>query len=66
MTNVTQDGLAYSNGLREGMLIRKVGQTDVKTTADFEAAVKQQKLEDGILLLVRTPQGNRYVVIEKK
>jgi len=66
VTNVTPDGLAFSNGLREGMLIRKVGQSDVKSTADFEAAVKKEKLEDGVLFLVRTSQGNRYVVIEKK
>jgi serine protease Do len=66
VTNVDPDGIAHANGLREGMLIRKVGQTDVKTPAEFDAAVKKEKLEDGILLLVRTAQGNRYVVIEKK
>jgi serine protease Do len=66
ITNVDPDGLAASVGLKEGMLIRKVGQTDVKSAAEFEAAMKTQKVEEGVLLLVRTPQGNRYVVIEKK
>ena len=66
LTQVDADGAAYEAGLREGMLVRKVGQKEVTTVAEFRDAMAEQSLKDGVLLLVRTPQGNRYVVIERK
>ena len=66
ITNVAPDGLASEAGLREGMLIRKVGHQDVASPDEFQAAVKKQPVEEGVLLLVRTPNGNRYVVLKNK
>jgi serine protease Do len=66
VTQVDEDGPAYTAGLREGMLIRKVGREDVASVADFRKLVEQHPLKDGLLLLVRTQAGNRYVVIEGK
>jgi serine protease Do len=66
ITQVDPDGPAYEAGLREGMLIRKVGREDVTSIADFRRLVGEQSLKDGVLLLVRTPAGNRYVVLQPK
>lgn len=66
ITNVDPEGLAHEAGLREGMLIRKVGQQDVTTPEEFQAAVAKQPVKDGVLLLVRTPNGNRYVVLKNE
>jgi serine protease Do len=56
---------AAEQGLREGMLVMKVGKKPVKTVAEFEAAVKGETPKDGVLLLVRTKGGNRFVVLRQ-
>jgi len=66
ITNVDPDGLAHEAGLREGMLIRKVGHQDVATPEEFAAAVAKQPVDEGVLLLVRTAGGNRYVVLKNE
>jgi len=64
ITHVDPAGPAHEAGLREGMLIRKVGREEVKSVADFRKAVEGQSVKEGLLLLVRTQAGNRYVVIQ--
>jgi serine protease Do len=61
---VDQDSSAWEKGLRPGMLIRKVGKTAVHNTKDFEAAIKNESLKNGILLQVRTERGSHFVVLE--
>jgi serine protease Do len=65
IAEVDPSGAAYAAGLRTGMLVLKVGKQEVASAADFDAAVKKQSLEDGILLLVRTKAGNRFVVLQQ-
>ena len=65
VSKVDPEGPAADQGLREGMLIMKVGKKTVKSVADFEAAVKDESLQDGVLLLVRTRGGNRFVVLQQ-
>jgi len=65
ISKIDPEGLAAEQGLREVMLITKVGKKDVKTTSDFEEAVKHESLKEGVLLQVRTRQGNRFVVIQQ-
>jgi serine protease Do len=65
ITNVDPNGLADEAGLREGMLITRVGKQPVKTVADFQKFVKTEDLKSGIMLLVRTPSGNRFVVLQQ-
>jgi len=65
VTQVDDDGLAADAGIREGMLIMKVGKKRVETVADFKKAVDDESVERGVLLLVRTDQGNRFVVLQK-
>ncbi len=64
VAEVVSDGVAAEKGLRPGMLIRKVGKTNVANLKEFESAVKGESLKDGVLLSVRTTAGNRFVVLQ--
>ncbi len=64
VTAVQPDGIAASSGVRKGMIILLVGQKPVHSLADFKEALKDQSLENGILLLVRTQSGNRYLLVK--
>lgn len=66
ITQVDPNGAAFAAGLREGMLIRKVGREDVTNVAEFRKRLEEQNLDEGLLLMVRTQAGNRYVVIGGK
>ena len=46
------------------MLILKVGGQRITNVAEFEKAMKQESLKDGILLQVRTQRGNRFLVLK--
>ena len=63
---VDPDSIAAQRGLRPGMLIHKVGKSAVKNTHDFEAALKNESIKDGVLLNVRTPNGNRFIVLQQE
>jgi len=65
ITKVDQDKPAYEEGLREGMVVLKVGKKAVKNTADFKAALTGESLKDGIMLQLQTPGGKRYVVLKE-
>jgi len=54
VTQVDPDGPAYAAGLREGMLIRKVGRDDVTDAEQFRNLMADHPVKDGVLLLVRT------------
>ncbi|MBL9089714.1 MAG: Do family serine endopeptidase [Planctomycetaceae bacterium] len=67
ISNVAPDSPAQAAGLSEGMLIRKVGKTEVRSAAEFGKAVAEQPKDEGVLLLVRIPEGgNRFVVVERQ
>ncbi len=60
---VEPDSPAAEQGLREGMLVMKVGSKWVKNVDEFKEAVKAESLKDGVMLLVRTQRGNHMVVL---
>jgi serine protease Do len=62
---VDENGLAADAGIGPGMLIMKVGRTPVDSLATFSAAVADQSPEEGIVLQIRTPSGNRLVLLKK-
>ena len=66
ITSVDPTGPAAEHGLKEGMLIRQVGQTRVSNIEQFEKALKQTSVGDGVLLLVRTADGNQFFVVVKR
>jgi serine protease Do len=63
---VDADGLAADAGLGPGVLIRAVGKTDVKSIAEFAAAIEKETAAGGVVLKVRTPRGNSVVLLQKK
>ena len=49
------------------MLFRsQVGRSPVKSVDEFKVAIKNTPLEKGVLLLVRTEEGSRFVVVKAK
>jgi serine protease Do len=65
ITSVKPDSPASKAGLREGMVIEKVGSKKVTSPAEFKEALKSISSEKGVLMLVRTPRGGSFVVVEK-
>jgi len=66
IARVEPNSAAFSAGLRQGMLVMKVGKKEVKSAGEFDAAVKKESLKDGVLLLVRTKAGNRFIVLQQE
>lgn len=63
ITSVEANSAAAAEGLEEGMLISQVAGRPVTTVAEFEAAVEQADAERGLLLLVRSSAGSRFLVL---
>ncbi len=66
VTKVDPDKAAGDEGLRQGMLVLKVGKTWVKNAQEFEAAMKHESLKNGIVLLVRSQSGAQHFVLLKE
>ncbi|MFN0053075.1 MAG: Do family serine endopeptidase [Planctomycetales bacterium] len=66
ISSVKEESVAANAGLREGMVIEKVGSQRVSGPAEFKAALGGLSLEKGILFLVRTPRGTQFVVVRKE
>jgi serine protease Do len=64
ITGVKPSSPAANAGLEDGMVIRKVGKTSVKSVAEFGDAVKEFKPEDGVLMLVQAGESSRFVVVK--
>ena len=66
VTSVDADGPAATAGLREGLLIERVGQQRVASVEDFQQALKGADFSKGVLFLVRNPRGvNTFIVVKK-
>jgi hypothetical protein len=46
------------------MVVVSVNQKPVKTVEEFNKIIEGSSLEKGILLLIRTGQGTRFVVLQ--
>lgn len=66
LSEVANDSPADHAGLKAGMVIEKVGQKRVTNVNEFAEAMKGLSVEKGVLFLVRTPTGSRFVVISKE
>lgn len=65
ITDVEQGSAAATAGLRPGMLISRVGKQQVEDVDQFQEAMKSASVKEGVLLLVRTETGQRFVVIRQ-
>ena len=50
-------------GLSAGMVIVEVNRKPVKTVEDLTKALDEKSMSNGVLFLVRTEQGNRFLVL---
>ncbi len=66
ISEVNDDTAAAAAGLKSGMIIEKVGTKTVTNVAEFSAAMQDLSVDKGILLLVRTPAGTRFIVVSKE
>jgi len=62
ITRVEADSPAEEQGLREGMVIKQVQETDVKTAEEFTEAIEAADMEKGVRLLVTDPRGRQRFV----
>jgi serine protease Do len=63
ITEVREGSPAALAGLSEGAVITQVDRKPVKSAEQFQKAINSAKLKDGVLLLVRSEQGSRFVVL---
>ncbi len=64
ITAVRPGGLAALAGLTPGAVIVEANRKPVAGVEEFRKAVESQPLEKGLLLLLRTAQGSRFVVLQ--
>ena len=64
VSSVNEDSPAGEVGIGVGDVITKVGNQRIRTKEDFEAAMKDANLEDGILMLVRSGSTSRFIVLQ--
>jgi serine protease Do len=65
ITAVDPNGLAAAAGLREGLVIARVGRRPVASVAEFKEALGAADLSQGLLLLVQSPEGSRFFVLRQ-
>jgi serine protease Do len=63
ITDVRSGSPAELAGLTNGMVITEAERQPVKTVDDFRKALGNKPLEKGVLLLIRTAEGTRFVVL---
>ncbi|GAF83228.1 unnamed protein product, partial [marine sediment metagenome] len=64
ITEIDPSGIAAGAGLRAGAIILEVDRKPVKNAEQFEAAMKNASLEEGVLLLVRQGGGQQFIVLQ--
>ncbi|MCA8997276.1 MAG: Do family serine endopeptidase, partial [Planctomycetaceae bacterium] len=64
ITSVQPGTPAEESGLEPGMVIARVGTRAVASAKEFEKALLDVNLKDGVLLLVKTSQGSRFLVLK--
>ena len=66
ITGVEQGSIAERAGLEASMAIVQVGRQNVKSVEEFEAAIAKGALDKGILVLVKSAEGSRFVVLKSE
>ena len=66
ITGVEEGSPAAKAGLETSMVVAQVGKTPVKSVEEFNAAMANASPEKGVLLLVRSAKGSRFVVLKSE
>ena len=64
ITDVRSGSPADAAGLSTGMVITEANRQAVTSVDDFRKALGSKPLQNGVLLLVRTPEGSRFVALQ--
>ena len=65
VTDVQSGSAAERAGLAAGMVVVQANRKPVKTPDDLNQALDEKSAARGVLLLVRTAEGSRFVVIRE-
>ena len=65
VTDVQTGGAAERAGLAPGMVVVEANRRAVKTPDDLNQVLGEKSAAKGVLLLVRTAQGSRFIVIRE-
>lgn len=63
ISEIAPESAAARAGLEAGHLIKEVDRTTITQKEDFREAMSQADGEEGILFLVQTQQGTRYIIM---
>jgi serine protease Do len=66
ITAVEEGSPADLAGLETSMAIVRVGEQNIRSVEDFDSAMKDSSLERGVLLLIRSAEGSRFVVVKSE
>jgi len=66
ITSVEEGTPAGEAGLKAGMLVTEVNRKPVTSVEEFRQAIEKESAEKGMLLLVRTSEGSRFVALLPK
>jgi serine protease Do len=64
VSGVDPNGPAAQAGISAGQVIEKVGGKKIASLKEFEEALKAASLKDGVTLLVSSPTGKYFVVVQ--
>ncbi len=64
VTGVADGSPAAQAGLEVGQVIKQINRQPVRSAAEAEERLQQANLNEGILLLVQTPNGSAFVVMQ--
>jgi len=66
ITGVEDSSPADKAGLAPAMAIVQVGRKPVRSVAEFDAAIRSATGEKGVMLLVKSSEGSRFVVLKSE
>lgn len=66
VTSVAADSPAGLVGVRTGDVVLEVNRNKITSTEDFTAAMKDASVKDGVLMLVKSGRGTRYLSIQSR
>jgi serine protease Do len=64
VTNVSPHSKAAKEGVCAGMIVQRIGNKTVRSTKDFQQAIKWNHNSKGVLMLVATPQQQHFVLLQ--
>jgi serine protease Do len=64
VSGVEPNGAAAQAGISVGQVIEKVGGKKITSLKDFDEALKTATLKDGVTLLISSPTGKSFVVVQ--